>query len=53
VNIVRAADGTHFCPAPVTVVRGVTGACPVWSSGAFRFGTAMAEPLIRRWAAVT
>jgi acetyl esterase/lipase len=47
VNVVRAADGTHFCPAPTAAIRGVTGDCPVWSSGAFRFGTAMADPVIR------
>jgi len=47
INIVRAPDGMHFCPAAPDAVRGVTGACPVWSSGAFRFGTAMAAPVIR------
>ena len=46
VNVVRAPDGTHFCPASPGAVRGVTGDCPVWSSGAFRFGTAMADPVI-------
>jgi len=36
---VRAPDGVHFCPT------GGDGSapCPVWSSGAFRFGTAMAD----------
>jgi hypothetical protein len=24
----------------------VTGDCPVWSSGAFRFGTALAAPVL-------
>jgi hypothetical protein len=47
VNVVRAADGMHFCPAPPAAIRGVSGECPVWSSGAFRFGTAMAKPVIR------
>jgi hypothetical protein len=46
VNVVRAPDGTHFCPASPGAVRGVTGECPVWSSGAFRFGTAMATPVV-------
>jgi hypothetical protein len=41
-NQVRAPDGVHFCPVVVTARR----ACPVWSSGAFRFGTAMAAPAI-------
>ena len=47
VNVVRAADGTHFCPAPPTPDAAATGDCPVWSSGAFRFGTAIAQPVIR------
>ena len=46
VNAVRAPDGLHFCPASADAVDGVTGACPVWSSGAFRFGAAMAAPVI-------
>jgi hypothetical protein len=47
INAVRAPDGVHFCPAAPEAIDGVTGDCPVWSSGAFRFGTAMAEPVIR------
>ena len=46
VNVVRASDGGHFCPASSDAVRGVTGECPVWSSGAFRYGTALARPVI-------
>jgi hypothetical protein len=45
-NVVRAPDGNHFCPASDGAVRGVTGSCPVWSSGAFRYGTALARPVI-------
>ena len=45
-NLVRAADGLHFCPASPAAERGVTGDCPVWSSGAFRFGTALAAPVL-------
>ena len=45
VNVVRAPDGAHFCPGAPTAVRGVTQACPVWSSGAWRFGNAMADPV--------
>jgi hypothetical protein len=41
-NRVRAPDGVHFCP--VTVLG--RAPCPVWSSGAFRFGAAMAAPVI-------
>jgi hypothetical protein len=46
VNTVRAPDGAHFCPGAPHAVRGVTGPCTVWSSGAWRFGKAMATPVI-------
>lgn len=46
VNVVRAPDGIHFCPASGDAVDGVTGACAVWSSGAFRYGTALAAPVV-------
>ena len=46
-NVVRAPDGVHFCPGSPGAVRGVTGECPVWSSGAFRFGSAMATPVVQ------
>jgi hypothetical protein len=46
INLVRAPDGNHFCPAGEEARRGVTGACPVWSSGAFRYGLAMANPVL-------
>jgi hypothetical protein len=51
-NVVRAPDGGHFCPGAHAAVRGVTEACPVWSSGAYRFGRAMAAPVIRDLRAV-
>jgi hypothetical protein len=38
---VRAPDGTHFCPVAPPAVRGVTGMCKVWSSGAWRFSAAI------------
>jgi hypothetical protein len=44
VNVVRAPDGNHFCPTHAE--GGVTGSCAVWSSGAFRYGVAMAQPII-------
>ena len=47
VNVVRAPDGGHFCPGAPGATRGVTGPCPVWSSGAFRYGNAMADAVIR------
>ncbi|HVM67739.1 MAG TPA: hypothetical protein VMU14_22890 [Acidimicrobiales bacterium] len=46
VNVVRAPDGAHFCPGAPAAVRGVTAGCPVWSSGSWRFGNAMAAPVI-------
>jgi hypothetical protein len=36
---VRSVDGTHFCPMDT----GGKTVCPVWSSGAHRFGFALAE----------
>jgi len=42
-NIVRSPDGAHFCPIAVT------GSCPVYSSGAFRYASAMASPIERRY----
>jgi len=44
---VRAPDGAHFCPVAPPAVRGVVPTCPVYSAGADRFGTAMADPVIR------
>lgn len=52
VNVVRAPDGGHFCPAGEEAKRGVTGTCPVWSSGAFRYANAMAQPVIDNLAPV-
>jgi hypothetical protein len=46
VNVVRAPDGAHFCPGAPSAVRGVTAACSVWPSGSWRFGNAMAAPVI-------
>lgn len=46
VNVVRAPDGAHFCPVAHAAIRGVVESCPVYSSGAYRFGAAMAEPVI-------
>ncbi len=51
VNVVRAPDGAHFCPGAPAAVRGVTAACNVWSSGSWRFGNAMASPVISELAA--
>jgi hypothetical protein len=46
VNVVRSPDTVHFCPVSGAARAGVTGACPVWSSGAMRYGTAMATPVV-------
>jgi hypothetical protein len=46
VNVVRAPDGVHFCPVSGDAVQGVTDKCPVWSSGAYRYGRALAQPVI-------
>ena len=44
VNVVRSPDGGHFCPSGRAEVRqGVTEPCSVFSSGALRYGTAMAN----------
>jgi hypothetical protein len=46
VNVVRAPDGGHFCPGAPDAVRGVTTGCPVWSSGAYRYGREMAASVL-------
>lgn len=53
VNVVRAPDGNHFCPVAHDAVDGVVATCPVWSSGAYRYGTAMAEPVVELLEAAT
>ena len=45
-NVVRAPDGGHFCPTGPDARQGVTATCGVWSSGAFRYGRAMAAPVL-------
>ena len=44
-NTVRAPDGVHFCPVARGNKRGVIRRCAVYSSGAFRYASAMVEPL--------
>lgn len=43
---VRAPDGAHFCPGSGPAIEGVTGTCARWSSGAYRFGHALAQPIL-------
>jgi hypothetical protein len=42
-NVVRAPDGTHFCPNGQTTSDHGLEICDVYSSGAFRFGAAVLE----------
>ena len=46
VNVVRNPDGIHFCPASGEAVYGITDDCPEWSSGAYRYGRALAQPVL-------
>jgi hypothetical protein len=45
-NIVRAPDGIHFCPNGQTTLVGNFEECDVYSSGAFRFASAMLGPAL-------
>jgi hypothetical protein len=45
-NIVRAPDGVHFCPDGKTTLVGGFEECDVYSSGAFRFASAMLAPAL-------
>ncbi len=48
VNLVREPDGVHFCTGgygPGVEVAPHT--CPTWSSGAFRYGGALAAPIVQ------
>jgi len=40
-NVVRSPDGLHFCPSGATSIQGQFDVCSVYSSGAFRFASAM------------
>ena len=48
-NTVRSPDGADFCPIPVVGPPAQAGSCPVYSSGAFRYASAMASPVERRY----
>jgi hypothetical protein len=45
-NVVRAPDGIHFCPDGNTTLMAYFEQCDVYSSGAFRFATAMFAPAL-------
>ena len=42
-DCVRGPDGGHFCPDGNESFAGFLGTCDEWSSGAFRYGLAMAS----------
>ena len=45
-NVMRSPDGVHFCPTGNTRVDGPYDLCDVYSSGAFRFASAMLRPAL-------
>jgi hypothetical protein len=45
-NVVRAPDGVHFCPSAVVTVVDYYDECSVYSSGSFRFASAMLKPAL-------
>lgn len=45
-DVVRSPDGVHFCPANPKNELGLVTPCPVYSSGAYRFASAMAAPVV-------
>jgi len=45
-NVVRAPDGGHFCPTGKTTLIAGLEECDVYSSGAFRFASAMLGPAL-------
>ena len=46
-NRVRALDGLHFCPVIVSATIAQLRSCPVYASGAKRFGAAQAAPVVQ------
>jgi hypothetical protein len=43
---VRAPDGLHLCPWPAPAVDPFVGRCPIYSSGAYRFGHAIHDAVV-------
>ncbi len=43
---VRAPDGVHFCPSGHPARAGITEPCATWSSGAWRYASTVAAPVI-------
>jgi hypothetical protein len=52
-NVVRSPDGVHFCPTGQTQLGANAEVCDVYSSGAFRFASAMLVPALAPAAPVT
>ena len=52
-NTVRSPDGVHFCPTGITTLDSPYNLCNVYSSGAYRFATAMLDPALGRRPAPT
>jgi len=46
-DVVRSPDGVHFCTGGPGNPLGLSGPCLGYSSGAYRFASAMAGPVIR------
>jgi hypothetical protein len=46
-NVVRSPDGVHFCPNGVSTQVDYFTECTVYSSGAFRFATAMLSAVLK------
>ena len=44
-NVVRAPDGAHFCPTSSGSANDQVGRCDTYSSGAFRYASAIAAPI--------
>ncbi len=45
--VVRAQDGVHLCPSIFSATIALLGNCPVYSSGAWRLGTAQSAPVVQ------
>jgi hypothetical protein len=45
-TVVRSSDGVHLCPGDDSHRDPATARCLVWSGGAYRYGRAMAAPVI-------
>jgi len=48
---VRSPDGVHFCPGAFGALDGTVPTCPAWSSGAWRYASAITHEVRQRAAA--